>query len=144
MSRSFPLSLCAVLAACAFTTATVAQAGPAGAVVSTRLRSPHAYPGSLIVYTARMEVNDGDILYYPHSSYEIRTLEGKHLRGVRNHLGNNDEDPEMVELPAGKYVVVADSERDGRVSVPVTVKPGGATLINLQRDRPARLPLAFR
>src|ERR1700720_3110690 len=42
--------------------------------------------GSLIVYSAADEFNDGGVLYYAHSSYAIYTIKGKLFKSVENHI----------------------------------------------------------
>lgn len=91
--------------------------------------------GSLRVYTATEAYDDGQLNYYPHSSYTVYRPDGSVALYVRNHLGNNDEAPETIQLPAGKYKVKADSESDGRVIVPVVVKGGHTTVVSLEKGR---------
>lgn len=88
-------------------------------------------PGYLKVYSATDESNDGDLRYYPHSSYIIYTTEGKLVRTVENHVSPSDESPELVELPAGSYIVMARSERDGDVQIRVGIAPGQLAVLNL-------------
>jgi hypothetical protein len=40
--------------------------------------------GYLKVYSATDEFNDGDALYFPHSSYAIYTIDGKPFKNVKN------------------------------------------------------------
>ena len=87
--------------------------------------------GSLVVYSATDAFDDGDVPYYPHSSYAIYATNGKLLKNVENHISNSDEIPEVVTLPAGYYVVEARSERDGYVRVRVVIKVGRQTTIDL-------------
>ena len=91
--------------------------------------------GTLRVYTATEAYDDGELNYYPHTSYTVYRADGSVALFVRNHLGNNDESPETVQLPAGKYRVKADSESDGRVIVPVVVKGGHTTVVSLEKGR---------
>jgi Neuraminidase (sialidase) len=87
--------------------------------------------GALEVYSATDEFNDGDTLYYAHSAYMIYTLEGKVFKNVENHISRSDEIPEVVALPAGSYMIEARSERDGYVRVPVVIKAGQLTIVDL-------------
>ena len=57
--------------------------------------------GYLKVYSAIDEFKDGDAWYFPHSSYEIYTINGKLLKNVGNHISRSDEIPEIVALPVG-------------------------------------------
>jgi hypothetical protein len=87
--------------------------------------------GSLVVYSATDEVEDGDVPYYAHSSYAIYTTNGKLFKNVENHISNSDEIPEVVTLPAGSYIIEARSERDGYVRVRVGIKAGRQTILDL-------------
>ncbi|MEI8234696.1 MAG: hypothetical protein WCH57_08420 [Verrucomicrobiota bacterium] len=98
-----------------------------------------ASPGYLRVYTATEEHNDGDVMYYPHTEYTICNPNGTRFRTVSNHIGMHDEDPATVTLPSGHYVIIADSETDGRIKVPVTVGEGRTTVVELEGKR-ARNP----
>ena len=101
---------------------------PAAAVVPLQ--------GYLKVYSATNQVNDGDLTYYyPHSSYVIYPTDGRPFKSVENHMARNDESPEVVELPVGEYTVVAQSERDGRVSIRVLIEAGLRTVLNLERRK---------
>jgi hypothetical protein len=87
--------------------------------------------GSLVVYSATDEFEDGDLPYYVHSSYAIYTADGKLFKNVENHISRSDEIPEVVKLPVGSYVIEARSERDGYVRVRVGIKPGRETILDL-------------
>jgi hypothetical protein len=87
--------------------------------------------GYLKVYTATDEFDDGSLAYHAHSSYAIYTTDGKVFKNVKNHISLSDEIPELVALPVGSYTVQARSERDGYVRVPVVIKAGRRTILNL-------------
>jgi hypothetical protein len=87
--------------------------------------------GYLKVYTAADEFDDGGVPYYAHSSYTIYTTDGKVFKNVENHISRSDEIPEVVALPAGAYMIEARSERDGYVRVPVVIKAGRRTIVDL-------------
>jgi hypothetical protein len=87
--------------------------------------------GSLIVYSATDESDDGGVLYYAHSSYTIYTTDGKVFKNVENHISRSDEIPESVTLPVGSYIVVARSEKDGYVRSLVVIKAGERTVLDL-------------
>src|SRR5438876_4889939 len=61
--------------------------------------------GSLVVYSATDAFDDGDVPYYPHSSYAIYTINGKLFKHMENRVSSNDQIPETVTLPAGSYVI---------------------------------------
>jgi len=87
--------------------------------------------GSLVVYSATDPFDDGDVLYYAHSSYAIYTTQGKLFKNVENHISRSDEIPEVVTLPVGTYVIEARSERDGYARVRVVIKAGRQTILDL-------------
>lgn len=62
---------------------------------------PSSVDGCLLVYSATDESSDGDLAFYPHSSYVIYTSDGKFLRNVENHMSRSDELPELVKLAPG-------------------------------------------
>lgn len=87
--------------------------------------------GYLKVYSAIDEFKDGDGWYFPHSSYEIYTINGKLLKSVGNHISRSDEIPEIVALPVGFYTVVARAEKAGYIRVPVVINEGRETILDL-------------
>ncbi len=87
--------------------------------------------GYLKVYTATDKFDDGGLTYHAHSSYAIYTTDGKVFKNVENHISLSDEIPELVALPVGSYTVEARSERDGYVRVPVVIKAGQRTILDL-------------
>lgn len=87
--------------------------------------------GYLKVYSASDKVREGDTRYFPHSSYVVYTIDGKLFNNVENHRSVDDEIPELVSLPVGSYTVVARSLRDGYVRMPVVIKEGQQTILNL-------------
>lgn len=138
MNTSFLSNLRVALAlGCAASLLTVAHAetvlptvGPAPA------GSQHAEKvGYLRVYTDTEAVNDGDIYYYPHTPYTVYRTDGSVAAYVDNHTNNNDENVETVTLPAGTYRVKAQSEFDGRVTVPIIIKTGHTTAVHLEKGR---------
>ena len=116
----------------------LALLGTARGNVTGVTKSVHAQPGELSlgaleVYSATDEFNDGGTLYYAHGAYAIYTLDGKLFKNVENHISRSDELPETVSLPVGSYTVMARSERDGYVSVPVMIRNGLRTIVDLGR-----------
>jgi hypothetical protein len=87
--------------------------------------------GYLQVYSAIDEINDGGLVYYSHSSYAIYTIDGELFRIVENHISPGDESPELVGLPAGSYVVIARSDRQGDVRIPFAIEEGQLTVLDL-------------
>ena len=89
--------------------------------------------GYLLVYSATDEFNDGDLIFNAHSSYSIHTTDGKLFTNVENHMSRSDEIPELVTLPPGSYTVEARSGNNGYVRVPVQIKRGRQTIVDLDR-----------
>jgi len=87
--------------------------------------------GYLKVYSATDEFKDGDVRYFPHSSYAIYTTGGKLFKNVKNQRSPDDEIPEVVALPVGTYAVVARSKRDGYGRILVVIKEGQQTILDL-------------
>ena len=77
------------------------------------------------------EFDDGGVAFYAHSSYVIYTTNGKLVKNVENHISRSDEIPEVVALPVGSYMVVARSEKDGYIRLPVVIKAGRRTIVDL-------------
>ena len=116
-----------LVASCVSPPLRLAAVGPAPAQGA---RSPG--PGSLQVFTETREHDDDGVYYFPHSGYQIYSSEGKRVRYIWNHHTFQEEDPTVVTLPAGHYLVDAEAELCGRVAVPVVIKPGQTTRVVLQ------------
>jgi hypothetical protein len=87
--------------------------------------------GYLTVYLTADEFNDGNAWYFPHSAFAIYTIDGKLFKNVKSHF-TYDEIPEvLVALPVGSYMVVARSEKDGYIRLPVVIKAGERTILDL-------------
>ena len=98
--------------------------------------------GYLQVFSATDEFDDGGVPYYAHSSYAIYTSDGKLFRNIENHLSRSDEIPETVALPIGYYTVEARSRSNGYIRVPVAIKAGRRTTLDLdfrEKQTPARV-----
>jgi hypothetical protein len=108
--------------------------GPVGPDEQTIGRPP--LTGYLKVYTATEHHNDGDTYYYPHSEYSIYSPDNKLVKRVANAISIHDEEPELVELPAGAYILLAPSESYGMVRVKAIVQPGEQTSVNLEDQTP--------
>ena len=87
--------------------------------------------GYLTVYLTADEFNDGDAWYFPHSAFAIYTIDGKLVKNVKSHF-TYDEIPEvLVALPVGSYMVVARSEKDESIRLPVVIKAGQRTILDM-------------
>src|SRR6184192_40571 len=101
--------------------------GPARPEVDNRTELS---PGYLIVYSATDQFNDGDVLYYAHSSYSIYTIDGKFFKNVENHISRSDEIPALVTLPAGSYTILLRSENRGYIRLPIVISAGRRTILD--------------
>ncbi len=126
-----PLLLVSLLASCTWQPVRLASVGPPP-LPSERVGSEPGQ-GELQVFTETEEYDvSKDAPYFPHSDYQIYTLDGKHLKRVWNSHSHDDESPAVVDLPAGTYLVRAEAEFCGEVLVPVVVKPRTLTPVMLQ------------
>ena len=92
--------------------------------------------GYLKVFSATEEHQWGEgSYYYPHTAYRITDANGKTIKRVENHESDIDESPEKVELAPGTYIVIAESENDGMVRVPVVIKLALTTAVHLEKGR---------
>jgi hypothetical protein len=90
-------------------------------------------PGYLQVFTATRAVNDGGIVYYPHTPYSVYGAAGKKAASCLNHAGADDQVPFMVQLAPGNYEVYAEAAGLGRVKVPIVIQRGRLTQVFLER-----------
>jgi hypothetical protein len=100
---------------------------------------PQPSYGYLLVRSAVEIVRDADVSYRPHTGYEILDAGGHHLQNVRNRIGDHDEQPSAVRLPAGRYKVDALASWNERVVVPVQIESGRTTEVNLDRSAAGNL-----
>ena len=91
--------------------------------------------GSLLVMTPTGMSYAGPMMYFPHLSYFIESANGWPVRCVANHRTRTDEIPQLVELPAGRYTLVAEADGLGKVNVPLQIDNGTLTKVVLQRFR---------
>jgi len=92
--------------------------------------------GYLMVYLRADESYDGNAWYFPQNLFAIYTIDGKLFKNVMSQLS------EIVALPVGSYMVVARSEKDGYIRLPVAIKAGRRTVLDLDLRRegtPTRL-----
>jgi hypothetical protein len=90
--------------------------------------------GFLVVYTdTENPLIQDTVMYYPHTGYTIYTSHGTRFRRVANHVGAHDEEPTREALPPGNYTIVAQSETQGDVAVPVTIHANETTTLNLEK-----------
>jgi len=87
--------------------------------------------GFLQVFSATTPVNDGGIVYNVCTPYSIYTMDGRHFKGVVNHVGYDDQKPMTVEVPPGEYRVYAMARGFGQVEIPIVVESMQLTMVYL-------------
>jgi hypothetical protein len=128
--RSIRLSLLASLLAtgCAVAPPTAVRetVGPRVAAATTTRH------GFLQVYSRSIwtTADDLETTLLSYTDYDIKTTDGTALKRVIN----GDEEPERVELPDGRYTVVAQSDISGTVSVPVAIEADRITVVHLDQE----------
>jgi hypothetical protein len=95
-----------------------------------------------MVYLRADESYDGNAWYFPQNLFAVYTIDGKLFKNVTSQLSADEEIPEIVALPVGSYMVVARSEKGGYIRLPVAIKAGRRTVLDLdlrQEGIPTRL-----
>ena len=95
-----------------------------------------------MVYLRADTSYDGNAWYFPQNLFAIYTIDGKLFKNVTSQLSADEEIPEIVALPVGSYMVVARSEKDGYIRLPIVIKGGRRTVLDLdlrQEGTPTRL-----
>ena len=89
--------------------------------------------GFLTVYSASIwtTADDRSSSLLSYTDYEVRAFGGTTFK----HVVNGDEEPAQVDLPPGHYLVVAQSDTSGTVSVPVAIERGKTTVVHLGREQ---------
>ena len=89
--------------------------------------------GYLQVFSATRPVNDGGVLYYPHTAYSVYSADGKRVTSCPNHAGPDDQTPLVVPIIPGQYTVYALADGLGMVAVPTVITRGQLTIMFLER-----------
>ena len=95
-----------------------------------------------MVYSRADESYDGNAWYFPQNLFAIYTIDGKLFRNVTSQYSTDEDTPEVLALPVGSYMVVARSEKDGYIRLPIAIKAGQRTVLDLdlrQEGTPTRL-----
>ena len=94
--------------------------------------------GALLVYSPLVAVAnlEAELSGQPsddwgYSDYRILSANGKHFKFVLNNAGTVQLHPQKVELPAGRYIVIAGAGNGLRVTVPVVVASHQTTVLHL-------------
>jgi hypothetical protein len=88
--------------------------------------------GQLEVFSALSECSEGNNpTWYQHSDYYLCAPDGRIMRHVDNTTGYYAQDPRLLNLPPGKYMVEARAKDMLRAEVPVVIKAGEITRVHL-------------
>ena len=130
LARHVAAAGCALLVACSTSheSLVLAPVGPS----SGGREGLFGGEGYLRVHTATETRDSGGITFYPHTSYVVYNSEGRRVIGVQNHVGLQDQKPMTVPLPQGRYVVYAQAEGYGRVTVPIAIAASRTTVVFLE------------
>lgn len=94
-----------------------------------------ATTGTLLVYSAfevNADFNRRDSHRPEYSDYRILTADGKLQQRIHNNSGTILQRPKQVDLPAGKYRIIAQANGYGSVTVPVVIEAGQNTILHLE------------
>ncbi|MGD1018525.1 MAG: hypothetical protein ABSA12_04320 [Verrucomicrobiia bacterium] len=134
------VGLLSLTAACV-TQQPVVLRNPVGPDPTVQARS--ASEGFLTVYTAMKTYPMDDETYYRvHTDYGIYDATGHRLLSVRNAATYHDPTPRTVALPEGRYMIEGWTDGYQLLKVPVVIKAGRATIVNLEATRNNLFPAA--
>jgi hypothetical protein len=91
-------------------------------------------PGTLIVYSAgkvNANFNSRDPNRREYSDYKILNADAKLIRHIHNVTDDIFQGPVAIELPPGKYFVVARSNGYGVVTIPVIIASQRQSILHL-------------
>lgn len=91
--------------------------------------------GTLVVYSANevnADFNARDPNRPEYSDYKILTTDGKLLQRVHNNSGTILQDVVPVQLPPGKYNVIARANGYGYLTIPVIISAQQITMLHLE------------
>jgi hypothetical protein len=90
--------------------------------------------GALVVYSDIGAAQEDEPFAGERSSYRLYSSAGELLRLVGNHASPFTQDPEKVVLPVGEYQVIARAAQYGLVKVPVVIRGGQTTVVDLNQE----------
>ena len=113
-----------VMSSCASAPPTVLQE-----TVGPRVAAVHA--GGLQVYSRSIwtTADDLETPLLSFTDYDIQSADGTLFKRVVN----GDEEPDRVQLPNGHYTIVAQSDTEGTISVPIAIERDKTTVVRLDQ-----------
>jgi hypothetical protein len=110
--------------------------GPATAKVKGLSYPVAPAHGYLAVYLTPGELNEYGAWYFPHNFYSIYTTDGKLFRNVMSQPSADEDIPDVVALPIGSYLIVGRSENNKQVRLPIVIRAGRRTTVELDLRKP--------
>jgi len=98
--------------------------------------------GYLTVYLRADQFYGGNAWYFPQNLFAIYMIDGKLFKSVSTQQSADEGTTVIGALPVGSYMVVARSEKAGYIRLPVAIKAGQRTVLDLdlrQEGTPTRL-----
>ena len=71
--------------------------------------------------------------YFAHTDYDVYDAAGKRIENVQNTEALHSLEPKQVSLPPGDYNIKAWTDADQLVMVPIVIKAGCLTIVNLEK-----------
>lgn len=130
IKQSLSLLFMAAFAGCATRTSTVVNE-PVGPDLARPKINLSQGSGQLVVYSALETVSPVSSDFPTHTAYDIYDEDGKLVQRVDNRSGSFYQTPATVRLAPGNYQVKARATNHGLVTVPVIVKEGESTVLDL-------------
>jgi len=93
----------------------------------------------LKVYSEARVYMDADVPETTRVPYTIYSADGKKLR----FIAFNDEDPKLVTLPPGKYVIVPETNLTKTQVYGAVLKPDQLTEVHMKGENPTYAPVNF-
>jgi len=134
------VAIAILLPGCASVPVPLAPVGPNPVFQATT-----ASTGQLQVFSALEEHTEGsDSDWYQHTDYSIWSKQGTLVKRVDNTIGHYAQEPRLMPLPVGSYLVRARAKDYLLVEVPVVIQGGETTRVYLDDSwvLPERLPKA--
>jgi hypothetical protein len=91
--------------------------------------------GYLALYLTPGEQNEYGAWYFPRNLYSIYTTHGKLFKNIMSQSAADEVIPDVVALPIGSYLIVGRSETNKQVRLPIVIKAGRRTIVDLDLRR---------